>query len=288
MMRLIAAFCFLSSLTAAEPANWSQPFPAHKIAANLYYVGTADLACFLIATPQGHILINSGLAESTPLIRKSVADLGFRFEDIRLILITQAHFDHAAALSEIRKLTGAKVAATTPDAPLLEDGGTTDYLFGARYRFAPVKVDRILKDGEAIELGGTELKVHVTPGHTKGSATYTLDAVESGRTYHVVIANMGSINPGTKLVDNPKYPQIASDYAHGFEVQKSLPCDIWVASHASQYSLAKKYKPQYDPANFVDPAGYQAAVARYEAEFRRQLAEQQQRKKGGAAMSVKQ
>ena len=274
---LLSAFLVLSSLTAAEPENWNQPFPAHKVAGNLYYVGTADLACFLIATPKGHILINSGLAESTPLIRKSVTDLGFRFEDIRLLLTTQAHFDHTAALAEIQKLTGAKMAATAPDAPLLEDGGTSDYLFGARYRFAAVKVDRILKDGEVIEQGGTKLTVRLTPGHTKGSATYTLDEVEAGRTYHVVIVNMGSINPGTKLVNNPKYPQIASDFARTFEVQKALPCDIWVASHASQYNLAKKYKPQYDAANFVDPEGYKAAVARYEAEYRRQLAEQQRK-----------
>ncbi len=277
MTRLLSAFFLLFSLSSlsAAPENWNQPFPAHKIAGNLYYVGTAELACILITTPQGHILINTGLAGSTPLIRKSITDLGFRIEDVRLLLTTQAHFDHTAALAEIQRLTRAKVAATAPDAPLLEDGGKTDYLFGARYSFAPVKVDRILKDGEAIEMGGTKLTVHLTPGHTKGSATYTLDVVESGRTYHVVIANMGSINPGTKLVKNPSYPQIASDYAHGFEVQKSLPCDIWVASHASQYGLAKKYKPQYDPSNFVDPEGYKAAVARYEAEYRRQLAEQQ-------------
>lgn len=276
MTRLLySALCILSSLAAAGPDTWNQPFPAHKVAGSVYYVGTADLACFLIATPQGHILINSGLAGSTPLIRKSVEDLGFKFADIKLLLTTQAHFDHTAALAEIQKLTGAKVAATAPDAPLLEDGGTSDYLFGARYRFAPVKVDRILKDGETIDMGGTKLTVHLTPGHTKGSATYTLNAVELGRTYHVVIANMGSINPGTKLVDNPKYPQIASDYAHGFEVQKALPCDIWVASHASQYDLKKKYRPQYDVSAFVDPQGYMAAVALYEAEFHKQLAEQQ-------------
>ena len=273
---LSSVFCLLSSVYGAGPESWSQPFPAHKIIGNVYYVGTADLACFLIATPQGHILINSGLANSTPLIRQSIMDLGFHFDDVKLILTTQAHFDHTAALAEIQKLTGAKVAATAPDAPVLEDGGKNDYHFGSRYQFAPLKVDRILKDGAIIEQGGTKLTVHLTPGHTKGSATYTLDVTESGRTYHVVIANMGSVNPGVKLVNNPKYPQIASDYAHGFAVQKALPCDIWVASHASQYGLGKKYKPQYDPSAFVDPEGYQAAVAQYQTAFEAKLEEQKQ------------
>lgn len=249
----------------SSPDAWRKPFPAHKIAGNLYYVGTAELACFLITTPAGHLLINSGLDDSAAAIRKSVEDLGFRYGDIRILLTTQAHFDHTAALADIQKQTGAKMFATEGDKPVLEDGGASDYFFTAdRFRFAPVRVDRVLQHGDTVELGGTELRVHLTPGHTKGSVTYTLRA--DGKS--VVIANMGSINDGVKLTGNAKYPAIADDYARTFRIQKSLACDIFVASHASQYHMPAKFKR----GSFVDPEGYRRAVDHYEQQFRRQLA----------------
>lgn len=277
LIRFVALLILIAGAGLSQPAplyeSWRKPFPAHRIIGNVYYVGTYDLACFLITTPEGHILINTGLADSTPLIRASIEELGFRFEHVKILLTMQAHFDHVAAFAEVQRLTGARVWATEGDAPVLEDGGKSDYHLGKDYHFAPVKVDRILGDREKIRLGGTELTVYLTPGHTKGSASYAMRVWENGRDYNVLFANMNTINTGVKLVNNPKYPQIAEDYARAVHVQKELPCDVFLAAHAGQYGLHRKFKPgmPYDPNRFVDPEGYRAAVAEYENVFREQL-----------------
>ncbi len=263
--------------SAADSPEWRQPFEAHRVVGNIYYVGTYDLASFLIVTPAGNVLINGGMADSAPLLRKSVSDLGFQWKDVRWMLTTQAHYDHVAAFAEIQRTTGARVLATAADAVLLEDGGKSDFHFtSAESRFAPVKVDERIRDGQTLKFGGTEITVNLHPGHTKGSASYAIPVTEGGRTYRVLIANMGSINPGVKLVGNKKYPRIAEDYASTFEKQKALGCDIFLSSHASQYGLHRKYTPgaAYDAARFVDPAGYQGAVAASEAAYRKQLAEE--------------
>jgi metallo-beta-lactamase class B len=263
---------------AADPPEWRQPFMAHRVVGNIYYVGTYDLASFLIVTPDGNVLINGGLADSVPLMRKNVTDLGFQWKDVRWMLTTQAHYDHVAAFAEIQRTTGAKVLATAADAVLLEDGGKSDFHFGTRaeFRYAPVKVDERLRDGQMLKFGGTEITVHLHPGHTKGSASYSIPVTEGGRTYRVLIANIGTINPGVKLLGEAKYPGIAEDYAKTFESQKTLACDIFLASHASQYGLHRKYTPgaAYDPARFVDPEGYRKAVESAEAAYRKQLAEE--------------
>lgn len=286
MLRALVVLLAAGLAPAQTPSSfplWNKPFPAHRIIGNLHYVGTADLACFLITTPQGHILINTGMPESTPLIRKSIQDLGFRFEDVKILLNMQAHKDHVGALAEIQKLTGAKVYATAGDAPLLEDGGRSDFRFGGEpdFHFAPVKVDRVLKDSETIELGGSKLVVMLTPGHTKGSGTYVMTVNEGGREYTACMANMGTINPGVKLLNNPKYPRIAEDYAHTFMVQKKLPCDVFLSAHASMYQLPTRYKAgdPYDPKRFVVPREkWLEAVGEYENRYRKQLAEEKQKK----------
>jgi metallo-beta-lactamase class B len=237
---------------------------------NVYYVGTYDLACFLIVTPKGNILINTGVDGSVPMIESSIASLGFKLEDTKILLTTQAHYDHVAGMAEIKRLTGAKMRATEGDAAVLEDGGKSDYLFTtAEYRFAPVKVDDWIQDMQKISLGGTTLTAYSHPGHTRGSVSYGLTIAENGRNYRVLIANMGSINPGTVLIGNKKYPRIADDYARTFREQKKLSCDIFLSSHASQYRLHDKWKPgqAYSPDTFVDPEGYKAAVGRAEAAY---------------------
>ncbi len=273
MLRAIV-FLLLSSLAIAQNnPEWKRPFPAHKIAGNLYYVGTEDLACFLLTTPQGHILVNTGLADSTPLLREGIRKLGFKIEDVKILLTNQAHLDHVAAMSEIRKISGARVYATEADAPMMEDGGKSDPYFGREFWFTPVKVDRRLKDGDTVALGGTELRVVLTPGHTKGSVTYTTTVVENGRKLSVVLANMGTaVMP---LVGNTKYPNIASDFEQCFAKQAKLTPDIWVAAHASQYGMARKLKA----GSFIDPEGYKQAVQRFEQSFRKELERQ---RKGGA------
>ena len=276
MHRLIAAFAVLlaAAPAAAQPGAWSKPFPGHRVIGNLYAVGTYDLACFLITSAEGHILINTGLAESAPLIRDNVESLGFRLEDIRILLTMQAHYDHTAALAEIKKATGARMWATAADAPLLEDGGASDPHFQGEYTFAPVPVDRILRDGEVIELGATRLTVVEMPGHTPGSVGYTMTVTENGRDYRVAIANMGSMNPGLRLSKDPTYPGIAGDFAETFRRQKAMEVDVWVAAHASQYGLHDKYRPgdAYSPDTFVDPEGFLELVAHYERLFEEQLA----------------
>ena len=257
----------------AQRDNWTRPFEAHRIVGNLYYVGGYDLASFLVAGDEGHILINTGLESSAPMIRSSIEGLGFDYSDVKILLHMQAHYDHVAALAEIARDTGAEVWSTQADAALLENGGKTDYLPGIT-QFPPVQVARKLQDGETIRLGDIELNVVLMPGHTPGSTGYTMQVAEGGKTYDVVIANMASINPGTVLSGpNSSYPGIADDYAHTFEVQKALDVDIWVAAHASQYGLHSKFQPGdgYDPDRFIDPEGYLAKVAGYEESYRKQL-----------------
>jgi metallo-beta-lactamase class B len=272
---MLRALVLLAAAIPLFAAN-SPIFPPFRILGNLYYVGDEDLACYLIVTPQGSILINTGFEFSVPEIRSRMKTLGFRFADIKILLVTHAHSDHAAGLATVKKLTGAKMLAMEREAPLLESGGKTDYLFGSNGWFNPVKVDRVFQDGDKIELGGTELMAHLTPGHTKGSTSYTLDIAEGGRTYHVLIANLGTINPGTVLLHNHEYPEIAGDYAQTYRILRALPCDIFLTSHASQFGLFSKYRPgmAYDPERFLDHGIYLRVIDRQENAFLEQLEEE--------------
>jgi metallo-beta-lactamase class B len=261
-------FMALMVLLPAQQESWKAPFPGHTIAGNLHYVGTEDLACFLITTPECHILINTGLADSTETIRESVEKLGHKLEDIEILLTMQAHFDHVAAMAEIQKLAGARVFATEADAPALEDGGQSDPFLPEEYRFPSVEVDRRLKDGDTIRLGGTQLEVHLTPGHSKGSVSYSMNVVENGKKYRVAIANMGTVV--MPLVDNEYYPEIAEEFAQSFRKQRALTPDIWVAAHASQYGMQEKY----EAGSFVDPDGYKQAIDRFEKLYLEKRAEE--------------
>jgi metallo-beta-lactamase class B len=279
MLRPLLLFAAAICALAQPNPEWTRAFPAHRIVGNLYYVGTYDLTSYLITTPAGNILINTGLDGSAALIKASVESLGFQLKDTKILLATHAHYDHTAAMAELKRITGARFLASESDAALFEDGGKSDYLFtDQKFRFAPVKVDGRLKDGQKLSLGGTELTVYSHPGHTRGSVSYGLTIPENGRNYRVLIANLGSINPGTLLIGNNKYPQIADDYARTFRSQKGLECDIFLSSHASQYRLHDKWKPgqAYSPDTFVDPEGYKAAVARAEANYLELLAKEKE------------
>ncbi len=242
--------------------EWSRPFPAHRIAGNIYYVGTEDLGCFLLTDPAGHILINTGLEDSPVQIVASIEKLGFRPTDIRILLTNQAHYDHVAGLAEMKRISGAKVFATPPDARLLESGGALDP--GGITQFPKVPVERQLKDGEVIRLGGTELKVLYTFGHTPGSSSYQTTVRDNGKTQTFLFANMGSV---VMSLANPKYPDIVKDFRESFARQRVMRPDIWVAAHGSQYNMAAKFKAK----NFVDPQGYLDTVAKYEQLFERQV-----------------
>jgi metallo-beta-lactamase class B len=275
---VLGATTLAAGQTAPQNEEWTRPFPPFRMIGNIYWVGTYDLSTFFITTPQGHILINTGVGDTAQQIAKSVETLGLKIGDTKVLTTTQGHFDHVAGLAALKRMTGAQVIVSEPEKELLESGGRTDFRFGdtADARFDPVKVDRTFKDGEKISLGGTELTAHLHPGHTKGSTSFTLNVVDGGKTYRVIIANMGSINPGVTVSGMPKYPNITQDYAKTFIAQKDLRIDVFLASHASQFRMHEKYKPgdPYNPDRFVDPMGYLESVQRLEKIYLDQLAKE--------------
>ena len=269
-----------STPVAREQSNpdWTQPFPPFKIADNLYYVGSKGLANYLVTTPQGHILINSDLEANVPLIRASVEKLGFKFTDIRILLISHAHWDHNAASDTIKKLTGAKYMVMDADVPVVESGGKADFHYGndPSGQYPPTKVDRVLHDGDEVRLGDALLVAHLTPGHTKGCTTWSMKVQDAGKTHNVVIVGSPNVNAGYKLVNNAAYPQIAADYERMFKVLKGLPCDIFLGAHGSYFDMEAKYARMKDlgSAAFVDREGYAKFVADRERAFRAELAKQ--------------
>jgi len=272
------------SLFAQGNADWTEPFPPFRIAGNLYYVGSRGLANYLMTTPQGHILINSDLEANVPLIRASVEKLGFKFDDIKILLISHAHWDHNAASAMIKRLTGAKYMVMDADVANVESGGKTDFQYGTNPAnlYPPTKVDRVLHDGDQVKLADATLVAHLTPGHTKGCTTWTMKVSEAGRTYDVVIVGSPNVNPGYKLVNNALYPQIASDYERMFVVLKSLPVDVFLGAHGNYFGMEEKYarmKPG-SPNPFIDPDGYKKFVAQKEQDFRDELARQKTASKG--------
>ena len=262
--------------------DWVKPFPPFRMIGNIYWVGTWDLSSYLITTSEGHILINSGLRETVPQILQGIEILGFKISDVKLLLATHAHFDHVAGLAELKKRTNAKIVLSRAEAELFKSGGKSDFLFGnsPKAYFETAPVDRTLADGEKITLGGTTLTAHLHPGHTKGATSFTTRVRESGKTYRVGIVNMGSINDGVTVTGMPGFPDIEAAYRKTFRDQKALDLDIFLASHAGQFNLHRKYQPgnRYDPERFVDPAGYRAAVARMEASFLAALAKERTKK----------
>jgi len=268
---------FAGGLWAQSP-EWTEPFPAHKIADNLYYVGSKGLASYLITTPQGNIIINSSLESSVPLIKASVEKLGFKFGDTKILLISHSHWDHDAGSAALKKETGAQYMVMDADVPVVESGGKEDFQYWNQPNtlYPPAKVDRVLHDGDTVKLGGVTLTAHKTPGHTKGCTTWTFQTTDKGKTYNVVIIGSPNVNAGYKLVNNTRYPEIAKDYETTFRVLKSLPCDIFLGAHGDYYGLLAKYpKLQAGGANpFVDPAGYKAYVAEREQAFRAELKKQ--------------
>jgi metallo-beta-lactamase class B len=277
-LALILLSSGMGRLAAQASNDWGEPFPPHRVIGNVYYVGTRGLASYLIRTPEGSILINSSLETSVPMIRASVEKLGFKFTDVKILLISHAHFDHCAGSFLIKELTGAKYMVMAPDVPVVEDGGKTDFQYGktASAQFKPLKVDRVLHDGDEVKLGGTVLTAHLTPGHTKGCTTWTLKVKDGGKTYDVVIVGSPNVNPGYKLVNNALYPEIASEYEKMFRVLKALPCDIFLGAHGNYYGMEAKFAKlgKSGEIPFVDPAGYRAAVDQWEARFKQELAKQ--------------
>ena len=261
-----------SASAGMDTSRWNDYEAPFRLAGPIYFVGTRHLAAFLVHTPQGHILIDGGMPSSAPVIEKSMKALGFKPEDIRILLTTQAHFDHVGSHAHFKKLSGAMAQAMTGDAELLRDGGKSDYLFGGNpeYHFTPVAVDRVLKDGDVVPLGGIRIIARHTPGHTPGSASYDMAVNEGGREYRVVFAASTTVNPGTRLVQNPSYPGILEDFRRTFTVLASLKPDVWVSAHSGFFGLQEKRKKmtKENPAEaFVDRDGYRSLIAERQKEF---------------------
>jgi metallo-beta-lactamase class B len=255
------------------PGIWTKEYKPFHIAGNLYYVGTYDLACYLIVTTEGNILVNTGVASSADVIKKNIESLGFKFGDLKILLTTQAHWDHMGAMSAIKKQTGAKFMVDAADAPAAADGGKSDYAFGGNVTFEPINADRLLKDGDKIRLGDTELTIISHHGHTKGSCSYSLTVKDELKSYKVLIANFPSIVTDKKFTDLTTYPTIAKDYADSFASLKKQNFDLWVASHASQFNLHAKRKEGdvYNPELFADRKLFDETVADLEENYKKRV-----------------
>ncbi|MGD0797424.1 MAG: subclass B3 metallo-beta-lactamase [Acidobacteriaceae bacterium] len=280
---LCIPFALLPVLLArAQPTpDWTAPIAPFRIADNLYYVGSRDLASYLIVTPAGDILINSNLVSSPPLIVQSIAQLGFRIADVKILLISHAHYDHAGGSKELLRLSHAQYMVMDDDAPVVESGGAKDFAY-PHDRYPSARVDRVLHDGDQVTLGVVALTAHKTPGHTRGCTTWTMRATSGGQPRDVVIVGSWNVNSSYRLVDRPgspaSYPGIAADYQHSFAVLSALPCDIFLGAHGSYFHMLGKLAraPSTDPESiWIDPTGYRRAVAERQQEFEAELKRQQ-------------
>ena len=265
-----------SQYAPANPA-WNRPIEPFRIAGNLYYVGAADVSAFLITTTDGHILIDSGFAETVPVIEASLKKLGFRLEDIHLLLISHGHYDHVGGMAELKARTKARLLANPAERELLGWGGKGDFAFKDQSAYPPVTPDGELRDGEIVRLGGVELKAHFTPGHTKGTTSWTVTVNENGHAYHVVIAASMSA-PGYQLIGNAHYPNIVADYKASLAKLRALPCDIFLSLHSWDFGLHEKIaararNPDVNP--FIDPEGYRRFLDKSATNLKKQSDAQQ-------------
>jgi metallo-beta-lactamase class B len=260
----------------ADQRAWNQPAEPFRIIGSIHYVGTFDLASYLITTPAGHILMDSGLESNAAQLQSSIASLGFNVKDVKILLNTQAHFDHAAGLAAFKAVSGARLLASAEDAKLLESGGRNDPAFGDGLTFRPVNVDATLKDGERVTLGDVTLTAHLTPGHSKGTTSWSTTVQEGGRDLAVLFAGSTSIpNPDMTLVGNPRYPTLVDDYKRTFAFLKSRTPDVWLTQHASAFALHDKrarLQAGAKPNPFIDPEGYRRWITGSERSFLARLA----------------
>lgn len=269
----ICAVCMIAAPALHAQANeesraMNRPVHPFHIIGNIYYVGASDVTSYLIVTPAGDILLDGGFAETAPQIEANVRTLGFKLADVKYLLNSHAHLDHAGGIAELRNLTHAQFVAMDGDVPALKSGKS----------FPTASPDRIIHDGDTVNLGGVTMTAHLTAGHTRGCTTWTMTTDDGGKSYRVVFVGSASVLPTYRLIDRPNspatYPGIEADYERTFRVLKSLPCDVFLAAHGSFYGLTNKREVMAkDPAQnpFIDPAGYQAYVTRAEAAFQTEL-----------------
>jgi metallo-beta-lactamase class B len=275
---LMMLVVMVGSVGAQTQPEWTTNHVPFRVVGNVYYVGSEDLGAYLITTPQGNILINANLESSVPQIKKNIETLGFRFADTKILLNSQAHFDHVGGAAELKRLTGVQVETMEGDVSPMESGGKTDFYFYNKpeYYFEPVKVDRVLHDGDTVKLGGMVLTAHKTAGHTMGDTTWTFPVKQDGKTYQVLIFGGASALSGYNLIDDPRYPKQAADFVQTFRTLSALPCDVFLGGHGQYFGLKEKYARMVkgDRDAFVDTAGYKAYVEDAKKEFEADLAKQ--------------
>jgi metallo-beta-lactamase class B len=280
-MRVLPGFigwliCGVSFAFGQNTSDWHEPFPPHRIADNLYYVGSRGLASYIVTTSNGHILINSSFERTVPLIRASIEKLGFKITDVKIMLSSHAHGDHSEGQALMQDLTSAQVFVMQGDDDVVRSGGKGQYLYKDHWR--PCRVDRVLKDGDKVTLGAATLIAHLTPGHTRGCTTWTMTATDGKKPQQVVIIGSPNVNPGYQLVNNHDYPQISADFQRTFKILKSLPCDIFLGAHGSYYAMESKYSKLKAGASsnpFIDPEGYRAYIDDREKAYLDTLKKQQ-------------
>jgi metallo-beta-lactamase class B len=282
----IACAPIMGSAQASLNPEWTAPLSPFRIADNLYYVGSRDLAAYLITTSAGNILINANLEQSPAQIRASVTQLGFKWRSIKIVLNSQAHFDHVGGLAQVLKETHAQNWVMNGDAAVIESGGRTDFSFGPEPQFPNAHVDKILHDGDKVQLGGITLVAHKTAGHTRGCTTFTLrthmPGEPQGKLRNVVIAGGFMALSEYRLVamngQPASYPGITQDFQKMFRDMRQYPCDIFLGAHASYFNMLAKIDrmPKDGAAVWIDPKGYQAKINDAERAFNAQLAEQQE------------
>jgi metallo-beta-lactamase class B len=262
-------------------SSWTEPFAPFRVAGNIYFVGTRGVSSFLLTTPDGHILLDTGLEQAVSQVRANIENLGFALGDVRIILSSHAHFDHVEGHAEMQRLTGATVMAVGEDAAALSAGTDNSALGGPGWK--PVKVGRMLRDGDTVTLGGTTLTAHLTAGHTKGCTTWTTTVADGGKSLRVVFVGGTSVNQGVQLLDNSRHPSIVADYDRTFKVLKELQADIFLAQHPNMFEMEQKVARMNAGSGnpFVDPQGYKAFVAAseqsYQAQLKRERASRSQR-----------
>lgn len=257
--------------TSKFPSDWNEPFKPFQMIGNIYYVGTRGLACYIIKTKAGLILLDTAMQESAPIVRANIESLGFALKDVKIMISSHAHFDHVAGHADMKAATGAQVYAMKADVEILESGGKKGFHPIPPF-YKPVKVDKILKDRAVVRLGEVAMTAHHTPGHTEGNTAWTMKVEENGKSYNVVFTCSLSINPGVRMVNNPTWAGVADAYAKSFARLKILPCDVFLGPHAPFFDMEEKVKRLgATPNPFIDPKGLRKFVEMNEESYKKQI-----------------
>jgi len=276
-MRLTCVFVVLSSaiaFTQSQRDAWSEPAEPFRVIGNIHYVGSKALASYLITTPEGHILLDTGINEMHDLIRANIETLGFKVEDVRFMVSSHAHWDHIEGHAAMKRATGAQVVALGGDAVALESGQDNSALGAVGWE--PVEVDRVVEDGDTLTVGDTTLRALWTPGHTQGATMWMTTVQEGGQTYDIAFRGGEIPNAGVPLIDNPRHPTVVEDTQRTLRVLKELePPDLFLHNHSSDSPPELNPDLPVSPncASCFDAEGWTEYVARVEASFQTMLSE---------------